>query len=612
MKVLFSNPPWHEKPVDGNLGWRGVRAGSRWPHTFEYAKHEPVDGIIPELIGGYLPFPFWLATAGALAKRHGFDAYTRDSIALGETYESFYNFITEFMPDFFIIETASATLEHDLEIVRNVRKIQPSVKVVFTGLHTELEETQFLLAHKELDYVVYGEYEGSVITLLDRLRAGESISEVPGLIFRNDLIGAQKNEFGKLIKLDELPWAEREDGVPAENYFDGVCGLKRPQLQLMSTRGCPYGCIFCVWPQMFYKSGKFRKRSPQDVVDEIKANLEKVDYKSFYIDDDTFNVNRRNVIDLANLIRKNNLHTIPWGSMGRADLVDDEQLDALVEAGMFSVKYGVESASQQVLDAADKQIDLKKVIKGIEMTAARGIKVHLTFTFGLPLDTVETIEDTIALACRLPCDTAQFSIATPYPGTVMYDMYKENGWLTSEDWKDYVGSTKAVSRTEHFTGEELEFYVKEAYRRFNESRWAKYLRDGSFDQKVIELLATKKGNGKVAIFQSAHLNFTKFLIETVQSAGREVVVICHERFKDNFNKLLKPNEMYTFDNVYNFELASLSSFINEISTLGVVSDVITPYSNDDGEGYEQVDALANCFIGTAVTRVTMSGKVIEK
>ena len=122
----------------------------------------------------------------------------------------------------------------------------------------------------------------------------------------------------------------------------------------------------------------------------------------------------------------------------------EEMLAALKDAGLFSIKYGVETADQNLLNEIKKNIKIDDVIKGVEMTKKFGIKVHLTFTFGLPSDTPETIERTIQLACRLPVDTVQFSITTPYPGTEMYRMYKKNGWLLNENWEEYLGSHRAV------------------------------------------------------------------------------------------------------------------------------------------------------------------------
>lgn len=613
MRVLFLNPPWYKLPSGQDAGWRGVRAGSRWPHTFPVTSFNEKEGILPGLLGGYLPFPFWLATAGALAKQHGFEAYVRDSIAIGETYDHFYEFVKGYQADVIAIETASATLKHDVEIASRLKAQRPELVIIFTGLHIELEEKSFLEQTPVIDYIVYGEYEASLIRLLEVLRDGiseQALTGIPGILFRSELMGVVKTEFGELVGLDTLPWAEREDGLPALNYFDGVCGLPRPQLQLMSTRGCPYGCIFCVWPQMFYKSGKYRKRTPQDVVDEIVHNMKMVPYKSFYIDDDTFNINKPNVIAIAKAIKAAGLDKVPWATMGRADRVDDELLDALVDAGLFSIKYGVESADQSILDASEKYIDINKVIDGVRKTAARGIKVHLTFTFGLPGDTVDTIERTIDLACELPCDTVQFSIATPYPGTRMYDMYKAAGWLESENWEDYVGSTKAVSRTENFTGQQLEYYVQEAYRRFHLSRMKRNFTERGFGKNLISTLQTRNVDTSrdILVLQCANVNFTHFLVESLQSEGYTVRLFTHTRFADKFTDLLASDSIVQFAQPMDFHFGELKDRF--AAQLNKHSFVIAPCSNADGEGYDEIRSLLELTESTNALLFGMEGRAI--
>jgi len=256
MKVLFTNPPWYKEPTSTQPGWRGVRAGSRWPHTFEVHSHTVKNGMIAELIGGYLPFPVWLATAAAFSKREGFDTVIRDSLSMGETYDSFYSFVKEYNPDFVVLESSTPTVRSDLAIARHIKTLIPSVRILFTGLHVEFEQEDFLEKNTEIDFTIYGEYEVPTLKLLCALRDGNDLTDLPALIYRLDgivkknqeevqpsnIIKIKKNPFAKLPDLSSFPWAER-DGLPNLNYFDGVCGLERPQLQLMATRGCAYGCV---------------------------------------------------------------------------------------------------------------------------------------------------------------------------------------------------------------------------------------------------------------------------------------------------------------------------------------------------------------------------------
>ena len=610
MKIFLANPPWYSKPEQNKPGWYGVRAGSRWPHTFPYLQHNEIGNEILELKSGYKPFPFWLATATAMLKKiPSFDVYLRDSIARAETYESFYAAFGQISPDVVLIETASATLEHDLSIINRLRELKSNLIVILAGLHIELDSPEFLEGHDQINYVLYGEYELSLVALLESIKENKDFDSVPGLIYRTAFGQIKKNEFVIGRTVEEFPWPFREPSV-IHAYNDTASGLPMPQLQIMATRGCPYGCIFCIWPQMFYRSGKYRKRTINDVVNEIELNMQEGNYASFYLDDDTFNINGKYVVELASEIVSRGLNKYPWSAMGRADLIDKEQVEALAKAGLYSVKYGVESADQTVLNSSGKHISIEKVIKGIKLTHDAGIKVHLTFTIGLPNDTHETILKTIDLACELPCESVQFSIATPYPGTSMYDIYKKEGWLVSDRWSDYVGSTHAVSKTETLTPQDLEYYQKLALERYADADAKRKLTSELFIYELNKRLNSVNSEKPILVLQSARIAFTKTLIQLIQKNGKNVHVLSHSRFTGQFKNILNVTEIHEFDHVDNFDYAALKNIC--IKLVGSFSGVIIPYSHRFGSGYSEVEKIADLISeGNVLAGINLDGDFIR-
>jgi len=134
----------------------------------------------------------------------------------------------------------------------------------------------------------------------------------------------------------------------------------------------------------------------------------------------------------------------------------------MAQAGLYSVKYGVESANQTIINNSGKNLDISKVHNTVSMTRKLGIQMHLTFTFGLPGETSKTAKDTINLAIELDPDTIQFSICTPMPGSKYYRMLKEKGYLNDADWSDYSGFNSAVARTDELTSKDLENILFEA------------------------------------------------------------------------------------------------------------------------------------------------------
>jgi radical SAM superfamily enzyme YgiQ (UPF0313 family) len=530
---------------------------------------------------------------------------------MGETYESYYDFVREYAPDVVVLETSTPTVRVDLAIAARLRELVPGVKVLFTGLHFELEQVSFLENHPEVDFAIHGEYEISATKLLRALRDGTSLEAVPALMYRSGA-SIRKNPFGTLVDLAKFPWAERE-GLPNLNYFDGVCGLPRPQLQLMATRGCPYGCIFCAWPQMLYRGPTYRKRPAQDVVDEIKANLDKLPYKSVYIDDDTVNISKTYVVELATKLREAEIGgRVPWSTMGRADLMDQPTLAALRDAGLFSIKYGVESANQAILDEIDKRAKLENVLEMVRLTKEYGIRVHLTYTFGLPSDTPETIEKTIEVACALPVDTVQFSIATPFPGTEMYRMYEEKGWIASKNWDDYIGSNSAVSRTQNFTGEQLEFYVAEAYRRFAEAQTARGVQSAEVPEKLHAAATnTLSAGDPVLVMQTSRPPLTRWLVRTLKTWGYDVHLATPARFRKEFGTLLPNERIHTFEGQSHFRFDLHAEWARQLRSKFAFKGAFIPYSFASRQGYEDVERLAVEFAGRIVAGVTPEGQVLR-
>jgi radical SAM superfamily enzyme YgiQ (UPF0313 family) len=156
--------------------------------------------------------------------------------------------------------------------------------------------------------------------------------------------------------------------------------------------------------------------------------------------------------------------------MARADTSDYQTLKAMKDAGMCALKFGVESASQELIDNCDKALNLKVVEKAVRDCKRLGIKVHLTFTFGLPQETRKTIKDTIAYAIRLNSYSVQFSLTTPFPGTKYYNLLDEKGLLLTKDWKKYDGNRHMVIRGENLSAKALEAGLKEARRTWNVHR----------------------------------------------------------------------------------------------------------------------------------------------
>ena len=442
MKIVLANLPW-------NVFLKtGVRAGSRWPHLKGPTERD------------YLPFPFFLAYAASLLKKHSFDVTLIDAIAEEMSYGYFLKLIHKLKPDILVCETSTVTLNHDIKLLS---KIDKGVDIAFCGPDINIREPLFLEKHGFIKYVFAGEYEFTLLDLVTRLKDGGDIKGVQGLIYR-DSKDIKANPMRPLADLDKLPWPLRE-GLPMDRYNDTPGDMPIPSAQIYASRGCPYRCKFCLWPQVMYQGNHYRTRDIVDVVDEMEYLVKEMHFKSIYFDDDTFNVGKERMLRLSNEIKARGLN-IPWAIMARADLMDLEILERMRDAGLFAVKYGVESATQEHLDRIDKNMNLRKTEEVIRLTKRLGIKTHLTFTFGLPGETKESIKKTIDMALTLDPVTVQFSIATPFPGTVFYKEMKEKGQIVSENWDEYDGNHKSVVASDSITKKDLEEAIRSAYRQW--------------------------------------------------------------------------------------------------------------------------------------------------
>ena len=436
MKIFLANAPW-KKP-----GFYGVRAGSRWPH-FENDSSK------------YMPFPFFLAYSTSMLKNDGFEPMLVDAIAENIDDDAFFARMKEFAPDVALFEVSSASLNTDLAILKRTREeLGKDVKIIFVGAHSDLGNPAFLSGMDDLDFTLTGEYEFPLVSLMQALRDGTPLAKVPSLVYRDENGEAKSTAKAELQKdIDVYPWPDRSQ-LPMEIYNDRPGGIPEPSLQLIASRGCPFGCIFCAWPQLMYGGNSYRARSAKDIVDEIEAAVKEFGYKSFYFDDDTFNVGKQRILELCKEIKDRDLG-LPWAIMARADQMDRELLVALKDAGLTALKYGVESGSQDILETTSKGLDLGKVKESVAITRELGIHYHLTFMFGLPGETKETARQTIDLALELNADSAQFSVATPFPGSRFHAMLKDKGHLLSENFDEYDGYHSAVVRTESLGPDEL-------------------------------------------------------------------------------------------------------------------------------------------------------------
>jgi anaerobic magnesium-protoporphyrin IX monomethyl ester cyclase len=446
--VVLVNAPWRE------AGRVGVRAGSRWPFTVKSEQRVP----------HYVPFPFWMAYATAVLKQAGYRAHMIDAVAEGLTEEECLERVRGLNPRLVFIETAAPSFHCDVGYARQIKSMLPDAQVAMGGpvvnaYGTELAETVW-----PVDFFIRGEYEWALAALANSVIRGQAeLSAVPGLIYRTG-DGAVWANPPQPVDIRALPWPERES-LPIYNYQDLFAGMEFPMASLMASRGCPYACDFCVWIHSYYNDHRYRVRDPQDVAQEARWLVETFGMRSLYFDDDTFNIGRRRIQALCQAWADAGVQ-VKWGLMGRADGSDLNTLAMMRQAGLVSVKFGVESGNQDLVNNLGKQLDLSDVSRAVKACRELGIFVHLTFTLGVTGETAETLEQTFAYARELQPDSIQFSINTPFPGTPAYRSAERKGLLRTQRWHQFDGANTAVADHENLDRDQLQAALERAYREF--------------------------------------------------------------------------------------------------------------------------------------------------
>ncbi|NOY10555.1 MAG: radical SAM protein [Archaeoglobi archaeon] len=356
------------------------------------------------------------------------------------------------------ITSTTPTFSSALRLAREMKQALPDVHVVLGGVHVSF--TPFsALKSGFVDSVCVGEGERTIVEVAERIESGKGLDGVKGIVYRDGERVVFNEGRGHIDDLDSLPFPAY-DLLPMDRYR--VIGRRLNYFPVITSRGCPFGCIYCSTSR--FMGRRFRRRSAGNVVDEIEWLYDEFGARNIAFSDDTFTLDRNRVLEICREIRGRGLD-ISWSCSSRVDTVDEEMLREMRRAGCEMIYYGVESASEDVLRFYRKRISLDKVRRAVELTKRHGMLAVCSFILGAPIESRSDMMSTIDLALSLDPDYAQFSILTPYPGTEVYELARENGWLLTENFDEYTAG-RPVMRGEHVEPEEVMNLLKLAYRRF--------------------------------------------------------------------------------------------------------------------------------------------------
>lgn len=384
---------------------------------------------------GTLYYPIWLSYATGLLEEAGYEVRLLDAPAQDLTREECYRDIKAFKPNLIILDTSTASISNDLEVARGIKN-NIDCKVVLVGTHVSVLGDGILEKEDHIDFVARREYEYTLLELSEAIENNDPGRSVQGLSLKigKDVIHNPDREYEK--DLDRLPFVSKtyKKHLSYKSYNYSI--TRYPVMTIMTSRGCPFKCRFCLYPQVF-TGHEFRVRSIDNVIEELRyIKAEFPGIRDVFFEDDTFTLNKGRVHELCDRIVKEKLR-ITWTANARADL-DYELLKHMKTAGNRLLCVGFESCNRAVMKKIEKNINIENMRQFAENARKAGVLIHGCFVFGNPGDARETFEETLKFAKRLPLSSAQFFPAMAYPGTELYDELKGQKLLLTNDYSKWV------------------------------------------------------------------------------------------------------------------------------------------------------------------------------
>jgi hopanoid biosynthesis associated radical SAM protein HpnJ len=399
-------------------------------------------------------YPTWLAQPAALVP----GSKLVDAPPHGQTIEDVLKIARDY--ELVIMHTSTPSLANDVKCAEAIKAQNPAVEIGFIGAHVAVLPDQTLRDNPIIDFVCRNEFDYTCKELAE----GKDWSEIRGLSYRNRAGEIQHNPDRELIHdwdamSSVLPVYARDLNI--QKYFIGY--LLHPYISFYTGRGCPAKCSFCLWPQTI-GGHQYRAKSPAAVgreMEEARAIFgDRV--REYMFDDDTFTIDKQRAIAISEHMKRLKL---TWSCNARANL-DYDTLKTLRDNGLRLLLVGFESGNQEILNNIRKGVKLEVARQFMKNCHDLGITVHGTFIIGLPIETRETVEETIRFACEINPHTIQVSIAAPYPGTELYEQAKANNWFTENALVANSGIQASTLQYPGLSSDQIEDAVEKMYRRF--------------------------------------------------------------------------------------------------------------------------------------------------
>ncbi len=368
-------------------------------------------------------------------------------------------------PDIVGLSLTTPTFRSALEAARTVKGLRPRAKIIFGGVHPTLFPEE-VASRPEVDAAVFGEGEATIVELAAALAKGRSLKDVKGVAFRTSR-GVTVNAPRPLAaNLDDLPLPAFD--LLSWGRYSSPLAAHSPLGMLITSRGCPFRCIFCDNHVVLGK--KYRAYSPGRMLEEVRVLVRDYGVREIMFKESDITLDPERLKEFCRLLGQEP-KKVHWTCCGHAGTLDLGLLRDMRRAGCRIVQYGVESGDPDILKTLNKGTTVPQIEETFRLTRWAGIKTVANIMIGNPGDTRETIARTIALTKRLKADFANIQFCTPYPGTELYRLAQANKWFLDDGDPLRLQTDTCSMNATNIPTPELKGLLKKAYRSF-------YLRPG--------------------------------------------------------------------------------------------------------------------------------------
>jgi len=402
--------------------------------------------------------PYSLLQIAGMLRKQGHEVRLIDANGMNLDWSQTKRLMEESPYDLLIFRFTPTTFDADIKVAELSKQLHP--KAFIAGICWTLRTIpqEVLKGAPDIDAYIMHEYEAVTPALVEALSNGKGLAGVKGIAYRNDGQITVNPTAQPIQDYDSMP-------LPA---FDLLPSLKpyhintphgKPFTIMYASKGCPFACNFCT-----VRRTSFKKKSADNILNELRYLKKRFGIRTVSFFDETFTMDKKRVIQLCEGTSRESLD-IKWYCNTRVELVNKDLLKVMRKGGCRGIAFGVESGSQRILDNVEKGNTVEEAEMAIKWTKESGIKAYCSFIIGLPGETWDTINETIAFVERTRPTGAQFNVAVPYPGTPMFDLAIEKGWVKpSLDWRELYQHSSNM-RTDSLSNEELEKARRMAYRK---------------------------------------------------------------------------------------------------------------------------------------------------